>query len=318
MNKILTYLSLPILVGLAAIGIRNLVTDEQPAPAETPALQAWVEQHRNDFLQDGSIHFGIVSDIEGHLAGAEIAVEYLRREESASGNALDAIIVAGDVYENEAIRRNPLYPHSTDNIQEMVVGLQPFAELGVPVFIIRGNHEEERVYQEGLRQLQQMNPEIFDISDATLDFAGMNIVGRGGYHDARFLAEAGRLLIEEDYASARRELERLQEQNEPIFFVTHGPPRATTVIDYVPGFGHVGDQNLTRILNDSTLRNIVHLHGHIHEGGGNEEQFPAGTSMNVASITQYQNPNGPRVFRCSGEPERESVVRCRQVMARYD
>lgn len=318
MNKILKYLSLPILVGLAAFGIQNLMITEQPAPAEEQALQAWVQQHQNDFLQDDSIQFGIVSDIEGHLAGAEMAAQALKTEESASGNALDAIIVAGDVYENEAIRRNPVYPQSRNNVQEMVAGLQPFAELGVPVFVIRGNHEEERVYQEGLRQLQQTNPAVFDISNATLDFSGVNIVGRGGYHDPRFLAETGRLLTEEDYASARNELERLQEQDEPTFFVTHGPPRATTAIDYVPGFGHVGDQNLTRILNDSTLRNIVHLHGHIHEGGGNEERFPAGTSINVASITQYQNPNWPKVFLCTVEEERESMVSCRQVLIRYD
>src|SRR3989338_4075461 len=231
MNKILTYLSLPILVGLAAFGIRTLVTDEQPARTEATPLEAWAQQHQDDFLEDGVIRFGVVSDIEGQIDGAAIAAEALTNAERNDGHLLDAIIIAGDVYENEAIRRNPIYPHSRDNVQEMVAGLQPFAELGVPVFVIRGNHEEWRVYQEGLRQLQQMNPAVFDISDTTLDFAGVNIVGRGGYHDARFLAEAGRLLIEEDYASAGRELERLQEQNEPIFFVTHGPPRATTVIE---------------------------------------------------------------------------------------
>lgn len=318
MNKILKYFSLPILIGLAAFGIRNLMTTEQPAPAEEQALQAWVQQHQNDFLQDGSIQFGIVSDIEGHLAGAEMAAQALKTEESASGNALDAIIVAGDVYENEAIRRNPLYPRSTDNIQEMVVGLQPFAGLGVPVFIVRGNHEEERVYREALRQLQQVNPAVFDISDATLDFSGVNMVGMGGYHDPRFLAETGKLLTENDYETAVRRLQSLQEQNEPTFFITHGPPRATTAIDYVPGFGHVGDQNLTRILNDSTLRNVVHLHGHIHEGGGNEERFPAGISVNVASITPYQNPAWPRVFWCSVEEESESMASCRQVLIRDD
>ncbi|MDP3640249.1 MAG: metallophosphoesterase [Nanoarchaeota archaeon] len=313
MNKILKYLSLPILVGLAALSIRNLVTDEQPARTEATALEAWVQQHQNDFQEDGVIQFGVISDIEGQVDGAAIAAEALTNADRNDGHLLDAIIVAGDVYENEAIRRNPIYPNSRDNVQEMVAGLQPFAELGVPVFVIRGNHEEERVYREGLRQLQRINPQTFDISSATLDFSGVNVVGRDGYHDPRFLAETGRLLTEEDYETALRHLQSLQEQNEPIFFITHGPPRATTAIDYVPGFGHVGDQNLTRILNDRTLRNIVHLHGHIHEGGGNEEQFPTGTSINVASITPYQNPNWPRVFLCTVQEERESEVRCQQL-----
>lgn len=286
MNRLFKYLSISILVGLAAFGLKTWLAN----PPEAQPLDQWAEQHRADFQADGEIVFGIVSDIEGHTANAAAATRIFE------SSALDAIIVAGDTYENEALRRNPLFPASQDNVQELVAGLRPFAQLGVPLFVVQGNHEETAIYQEALQQLQEVNSAVFDISDATLDFSGVNIVGLGGYHNPRFLPRSGRLLQEEDYARAAASLRSLQEQNEPTFFVTHGPPQATSLIDYVPNVGHVGDENLTQILS-SDLRNIVHLHGHIHEGGGNEERFPAGVSINVASITSYSNPS-PRADLC--------------------
>jgi len=129
----------------------------------------------------------------------------------------------------------------------------------------------------------------------TFDFEGVNMVFLGGYHDSRFLPGDGLLFTPVFYRAAQNELRDYRNQNEPTIFVTHGPPLTDdSPIDYVPNVGHVGDPNLTAIMN-SDLRNIIHIHGHIHEGGGNQKEFPAGVSINVASVTDYQNPNAPTV-----------------------
>ena len=92
------------------------------------------------FLDDGIIKIGLVSDIEGSIRNAQIAANRFADQN------LDAIIIAGDTYEDEQRRRNPLYPNSTDNVQEMVDGITPYAGFGVPVYVIQGNHESINLF----------------------------------------------------------------------------------------------------------------------------------------------------------------------------
>jgi Icc-related predicted phosphoesterase len=40
------------------------------------------------------------------------------------------------------------------------------------------------------------------------------------------------------------------------------------------------------------LRNIINIHGHIHEAGGKFVRYPAGIAINVAAVTDYSNPRG--------------------------
>jgi len=113
----------------------------------------------------------------------------------------------------------------------------------------------------------------------------------GGYHVPE--RTAGFLLTEADYQRAKKELEKFQVQDEPILFITHGPPRSTTKIDYVLSIKeHVGDDKIKEIL-DGDLENIVNFHGHIHEGGRHKDEYNSGFSYNIAAITPFNNPLGP-------------------------
>lgn len=73
--------------------------------------------------------------------------------------------------------------------------------------------------------------------------------------------------------------------------VTHGQPM--TVLDYIPGSGHVGCADLWKRVGDIAPR--VHAFGHIHEGSGME--LRDGTQFVNASICdgQYRPLNPARV-----------------------
>lgn len=232
---------------------------------------------------------GVVSDIECEIENAKISATHLKLE------SIDMMLIAGDVYENEQLRgRASICPASIDNVKEMVEGITPYAQLGVPVYVIAGNHEEQAVYKKAITQLNKQFPNVHDITKLSVDLEGLNIVGLGGYHHPRFTAPKGYLLKEGDYEWAYEQLQAYQSQEEPILFVTHGPPFSKSRIDYVYGTGHVGDKNLTLIMNGD-LDHIVNAHGHIHQGGGHQDTtYKAGTSINVASVTSFLNPRAPR------------------------
>ncbi len=235
------------------------------------------------FLDDGTVRIGVVSDLEGAVDNARKAADKLK------GQNLDAIIIAGDVYENEQIRRNPVYPDSRDNVKEMVEGIKPFAELGIPVFVIPGNHETQDIYRRGINDLKKNYSTVVDISSGSIDAQGVNIVGLGGYHDRNFIAPGGYLIAPQDYERAGKELARLAQQNETVILVTHSPPKTDGEIDFVLEVGNVGDLKL----NDLIPKATINVHGHIHEGGGNSSLIGKSIAVNVASVTDYNNPSAP-------------------------
>ncbi len=250
-----------------------------------------IVQRSGSYLEDKVIRIGLVSDIEGAIDSAKSSAIKLKEQN------IDFIVIAGDTYENEQIRRMPLYATSTDNVSELVEGIRPYAELNVPVFIIPGNHEERRIYNQALKNLSKDHKNVFDLNAKNADLIGINVVGMGGYHDSRFMPQNGFKLDDQAYTRAEKSLLSFQEQNEPIIFLTHGPPQAKkSGIDYVSGFGHVGDNRIAQILNKSNLHQIINIHGHIHEGGKQMESYPAGTALNIASITRFQNTEAPRTM----------------------
>jgi Icc-related predicted phosphoesterase len=172
----------------------------------------------------------------------------------------------------------------------MFDGLQPFAELGVPVYVIPGNHEERDVYRQGLAMLQQQYPQVIDVNGKAVDAGGAHLVGLGGYYLKNFIPDDGFLTNATSYAAAERQLKSFRAEA-PVIFVTHSPPLGRSKIDLVEGVGHVGDANITRILSGTS---VFHVCGHIHEGGGTFEQFNRSTSYNAASITPYMDPDAPR------------------------
>jgi Icc-related predicted phosphoesterase len=289
MNRVIKYLTIPIIAGAIAFSGCSKKEEAKEISIQGSAYSISandIVQTKSSFLNDGAIKIGVVSDIEGAIQNAKTSANKLKSQN------LDAVIIAGDCYENEEIRRNPVYPNSTNNLQEMVDGIEPYAELGVPVFVIAGNHEVQSVYNKAVKKLQKMYPNIFDINERSVDLKGANIVGMGGYHHPGFTPRNGFLLSNSDYSRAKEDLKELQVQEEPTIFVTHGPPKSKTLIDYVQGAGHVGDKNIQRIMDSSNLEGIINIHGHIHEGGRNSDKCNSGIAINIAAIADYNNQKG--------------------------
>lgn len=289
MNPLIKYLTIPIIAGtifFSSCSKKEEIKEISIKGSSYSLSGREIVQTKSSFLNDGVIKIGVVSDIEGAIENAKNSANKLKSQN------LDAVIIAGDCYENERIRRNPVYPNSTDNLQEMIKGIEPYVKLGVPVFVIAGNHEVQSVYNKAIKKLQGIYPNVFNINKKAVDLDGVNIVGMGGYHHPGFTPKNGFLLSNSDYNRAEGDLNKFQIQKEPNIFVTHGPPKSKTLIDYVRGVGHVGDRNIQKIMDSSKLENIINVHGHIHEGGRNLDSYKSGIAVNIAAIIDYNNQKG--------------------------
>ena len=244
-----------------------------------------------DTNHDGEIRLAAMSDLEGFEGFSKMIAEEL------AGRGVDLVVVAGDLYEDEGHRKHPVLPDSTDNVAEMVADLRPLAALGVPVYVIAGNHESRAVYAAAMAVLARECPNVVDINARSVDLDGLNIVGMGGYHQAGRGAPDAFVIGPEDYARARANLADFAatQPGEPVVFLSHSPPLGAGNEDYVEGFGvngHTGDPALAAILDELPC---WHLCGHIHQRGGEQEAFARGVSRNVASVTPYYNPGAPNV-----------------------
>jgi len=232
---------------------------------------------------DGKVRVGMVSDIEGAIDNSEIAANKLSRSN------IDLIVIAGDTYENEQKRRKPKYPNSTDNLAELVEGIEPIAKLGVPVYVIPGNHENITIYNQGIFRLQKRYPNVINADGKSFDLDGLNIVGMGGYYNSNSVAQGGKVLEKSDYQKARGQLMSFHDSDMTVL-ITHSPPKTDRKIDYVYGVGNVGDANITALM---TAKSIFVVCGHIHERGGNWTEIGDSSAWNAASVTNYSNPNAP-------------------------
>ncbi|MEK6927192.1 MAG: metallophosphoesterase [Nanoarchaeota archaeon] len=214
-----------------------------------------IVQTKSSFLDDGVIKVGVISDIEGAVDSVSNATKIFQNER------VDVVLVAGDLYSDFARQAR-----SQSNVKNGTKVLEPLVGIGVPVYIIPGNHESRKDYTQIIENFKG-NKNVFDLNDRIADLQGVNIAGLGGYHDSRFTSPYGFLISDSQYERLEGRLKKGNEQSEPTLILTHGPPKSDTKIDYVPNVGNVGDSRLAEIL--SSNPNAINLHGHIHEGGGN-------------------------------------------------
>jgi Icc-related predicted phosphoesterase len=200
------------------------------------------------------IKIGIVSDIHGNPDAEKL-------------KGADFILIAGD-YAN------------------VTLDIEPYAKLGIPVYVIPGNHETKEDYYNEIEDMHERYLPVIDIHGKAVDLPGFNIVGLGGYYDKDYIVENGFLLNDSDYENAREMLFSFMSQDEPIIFLTHSPPFSDTKMDYVPNVGNVGDKKIADLMNDNQLSNIINVCGHIHEGKGISAEYKSGYSINSATITE--------------------------------
>jgi uncharacterized protein len=125
--------------------------------------------------------------------------------------------------------------------------LQGMDNLGVPLVLIHGNHEDE----EEILSLLKSCKNIHWAHERVVDIKGLRFIGFGGHGFRR--REPGLEVLEKRLA---------KEFNDRTIFLCHAPPHGTTA-DEVDEDWHVGNQSLTELI--KRRRPLLALCGHIHE-----------------------------------------------------
>ncbi len=233
-----------------------------------------------------TLKIGMVSDIEGDIEGAKKTAKKLKGEEP------DLVVIAGDCYENDAIRSVPMFPGESNKQKQMRRCLEPYASIGTETFVIPGNHEKRKVYTNVINRLKRDHPKVRDMHLKTYVTDGVCMIFLGGYHNAMLSEPEGFILDETDYEWVHKTLKKLKKKEKPIVLVSHGPPMSQGMLDFLPFFGNVGDEVLSDIIS-SFKGDLLNLHGHIHEKGGEQYKFKDTMAINVASVTKFSNPRRP-------------------------
>jgi uncharacterized protein len=125
--------------------------------------------------------------------------------------------------------------------------LQAINDLGKPVVLIHGNHEDE----DEVAGLVEGFPNIMNAHLRIVDTQGLRFMGFGG----------------RGFSQHEPELEEFERKNAESFdsktiFLCHAPPYGTT-LDEVDEDWHVGNESLTELI--KRRRPLIVFSGHIHE-----------------------------------------------------
>jgi uncharacterized protein len=119
--------------------------------------------------------------------------------------------------------------------------------LGVPLVLIPGNHEDE----EEVKTLLEHYKNIHSADQRVLDIAGLRFIGFGSHGFQRREPELEAL-----------EQRLAKEFTERTIFLCHAPPYGTHVDELEPGW-HAGNESLTDLI--KRRKPMLVLCGHLHE-----------------------------------------------------
>lgn len=277
------------LFAAAALGISSIIPSHAGSGRDSIPINGDLYSVSGDSIvqltdthsNEGCIRLAVVSGIQGIVDCAERSAAGLKEERN-----IRAIIITGNSYLNGKLFGYQTHATPEDDIKRMVAALTPYARLGLPIFIVPGNHEEKAVYDGAIAELRKSFPNVFDINGITVDGKGFNLVGLGGYYDPMFTAKGGFLLHGSDYKKALKQLLAFKKQGEPTVFVTYCPPKAEGPLDALKGMGHVGDEGNREIMNDRSLENIIIVSSSVNGGDTkSSNEFWAGTAITAGPVS---------------------------------
>ena len=224
---------------------------------------------------DPIMRLGVISDPHGEVEQAEKAAKILKER------GVDAILIPGDLARNDPLRYG--IPDEYDDTQEIIAVLRAVAAVGVPVFVVPGNHETRTAYTAAMTTISKEYTNIFDMTiyrvfdgdDAdVISLPGYQIKEQQGY---RFIPDDGYWAT----PTMIEEISLLREGlDDPVFLLSHGPGKTTgnankTTGIVGPGTGFDTKQRPGKDVGDAFTtttmmkNNIQHgISGHIHEAGG--------------------------------------------------
>ena len=177
------------------------------------------------------------------LHGDEKALKLLEKKSKKA----DVVVCAGDftVFENNILRI-----------------MRKLDEIGKPVMLVNGNHEDAMLVAEICRKLKNVK-QVHRKAYCSSEFPGYIFVGHGG---------EGFELVSKDFerfsATAVKKIKQLQKQKKKIIFVTHQPPHKTK-LDFI--WAHHGSKSYSKFVRK--IQPLLHVCGHLHETQGKKDRI---------------------------------------------
>lgn len=168
------------------------------------------------------------SDVHGDISTLE------RFKKEIKLKKIDVVLCAGDFtfFENHV---------------EIII--KKLSELGTDVLLIHGNHE----YDEVVRILAKKYKNLHFIHKKAKKIGDFVFIGYGG---------GGFSLKDAEFVKTMKKLTEGLSRKENLILMTHAPFHGTK-IDIVPGYGHVGNKDYRKFIENNNV--ILGLAGHIHE-----------------------------------------------------
>ncbi len=167
----------------------------------------------------------IFSDMHGNKNALERLIK--------KAHGVDLLVCAGDL----------------SNMGRDLEGILKRLDIGIPLFIIHGNHESE----DEMKGVCSMFPTMRYIHRASLRFKGFVFFGYGG---------GGFAIRDTVFESLMARLKKDLKPGDKVVLVTHAPPHGTK-LDYLPHAGHRGCISIRRFIDE--IRPVLHICGHLHE-----------------------------------------------------
>jgi Icc-related predicted phosphoesterase len=130
-------------------------------------------------------------------------------------------------------------------------------KLDKPLYIIPGNHEEEKKLEIICKKFSKINPmhkKTLKINNWTFFFWG-----GGGFTP-----------FDEKLENEIKKFKETLSKDDKVILVTHGPPY-NTELDYLEWAGHVGCRSQKKFLTE--IKPILHICGHLHENFNKQQVY---------------------------------------------
>lgn len=175
------------------------------------------------------------TDVHGDLS----TLEHIKK--TAREKQVDLVICVGD------------YTFFENHIEFLTKKL---SELGTEVLLIHGNHEDSEVVKILCKRYKNMH----FIHNKAKRIGNFVFIGHGG---------GGFHYNDPDFVKAVKDMMKNIDKNEKIVLITHAPPHRTK-IDVVPGYGHVGNKDYKRFIQENNV--VLAISGHLHETFNKEDK----------------------------------------------
>ncbi len=229
-----------------------------------------------NFNIENSIKYGILSDIHGDVDSLNHFLNRFQEEK------VDAILILGDSVFNEHLYGLDDKKDDALEMNEVLDSvLKKFPNL--PIYIIPGNHETKRSYDEVLEGYKQ-NPIYANLIDMNsqrfVDGDVVDIISLPGYYlKASYMEEDGYFISDEMMQNVSKFVAMA---DSPVLLISHGPPKGINKdsIDYADlgqrnfqqavsyaNYGeNVGSEKMLEVMKSNNIK--FGLFGHIHEAYG--------------------------------------------------